>query len=145
LSLKPEHDKIMRLHAQTGLIENGAVYLPREAPWRAEFLHELVTFPKAKNDDQVDSTSQALAWFSQRQAEPSHYVVMRQQIVRQLHAEGVPLAEIAGRVHKTPEEVQGLIDEDHRRGAADLKHSQAGPVTEAGKRWNPWMGTLEPK
>jgi predicted phage terminase large subunit-like protein len=31
---KPEHDKVMRLHAQTATIENGFVYLPREAPWR---------------------------------------------------------------------------------------------------------------
>ena len=142
---KPEHDKIMRLHSQTGLIENGAVYLPREAPWRAEYLHELVTFPKAKHDDQADSTSQALAWFSLRQVEPSHYVVMHRQVVRKLHSEGVPVAEIAAKVRKTTEEVQSLIDEDQGRRSADLKHSQAGPVTEAGKRWNPWMGTLGPK
>jgi len=30
---KPECDKIMRLHAQTALIENGFVYLPEAAPW----------------------------------------------------------------------------------------------------------------
>ena len=30
---KPEFDKIMRLHAQTATIENGFVYLPREAHW----------------------------------------------------------------------------------------------------------------
>jgi len=28
---KPEGDKLMRLHAQTGTIENGFVYLPHEA------------------------------------------------------------------------------------------------------------------
>ena len=32
----PECEKIMRLHAQTGLIENGFVYLPETAPWLAE-------------------------------------------------------------------------------------------------------------
>ena len=32
----PEHDKIMRLYAQTATIENGFVYLPREASWLAE-------------------------------------------------------------------------------------------------------------
>jgi predicted phage terminase large subunit-like protein len=63
---KPEYDKIMRLHAQTAAIENGFVYLPREAHWLAEYLHELTTFPKGKYDDQTDSTSQALAWLKVR-------------------------------------------------------------------------------
>ena len=58
-------DKIMRLNAQTAAIENGFVYLPNEAHWLEEYLHELTTFPKAKHDDQVDSTAQALAWIQQ--------------------------------------------------------------------------------
>jgi predicted phage terminase large subunit-like protein len=60
----PEMHKVMRLHAQTGVIENGFVYLPRSAPWLEEYLHELLTFPKSRHDDQVDSTSQALAFLS---------------------------------------------------------------------------------
>jgi predicted phage terminase large subunit-like protein len=64
-SYAPEHDKVMRLHAQTATIENGFVYLPRDAPWLPEYLQELTTFPDAKYDDQVDSTSQALAWIKQ--------------------------------------------------------------------------------
>ena len=31
----------MRMHAQTAMIENGFVHLPREAGWRAQYLHEL--------------------------------------------------------------------------------------------------------
>ena len=53
-------DKIMRLHAQTDLFENGRVFLPKEAPWLADYIHEITGFPGTKNDDQVDSTSQAL-------------------------------------------------------------------------------------
>jgi predicted phage terminase large subunit-like protein len=45
---KPEHDKAMRLRAQTATIENGFVFVPREAPWLAEYIHELTTFPNAK-------------------------------------------------------------------------------------------------
>src|SRR5262245_61927179 len=63
---KPEGDKLMRLHAQTGTIENGFVYLPHEGHWLADYVHELTTFPAAKYDDQVDSTSQAIAWLKQR-------------------------------------------------------------------------------
>src|SRR3984893_8010179 len=60
---KPECDKIMRLHAQNAIIENGFVHLPDAAPWLAEYLHEMTVFPKGKHDDQVDSTAQFLDWF----------------------------------------------------------------------------------
>ncbi len=51
---EPQCDKIMRMHAQTAMIENGFVHLPETAPWLAEYLHEMTTFPKGKHDDQVD-------------------------------------------------------------------------------------------
>jgi hypothetical protein len=35
----------MRLHAQTAVIENGFVFVPEEAPWLADDLAELTTFP----------------------------------------------------------------------------------------------------
>ena len=60
---QPECDKIMRLHAQTGMIENGFVHIPETAPWLAEYLHEMTVFPNGKHDDQVDSTAQFLDWF----------------------------------------------------------------------------------
>ena len=60
---QPTCDKIMRLHAQTAMIENGFVHIPETAPWLAEYLHELTVFPKGKHDDQVDSTAQFLDWF----------------------------------------------------------------------------------
>jgi hypothetical protein len=63
---KPECDKIMRLHAQTGIIESGFVYLPETAPWLAEYLHEMTVFPMGKHDDQVDSTAQFLDWSQQK-------------------------------------------------------------------------------
>ena len=59
---QPTMDKIMRLHAQTAMIENGFVYIPECAPWLAEYLHEMTVFPNGKHDDQVDSTAQFLDW-----------------------------------------------------------------------------------
>ena len=50
----------MRLHAQTAIFENGRVLLPRHAPWLADYITELTSFPGARHDDQVDSTTQAL-------------------------------------------------------------------------------------
>ena len=37
---QPTTDKIMRMHAQTAMIENGFVHIPETAPWLAEYLHE---------------------------------------------------------------------------------------------------------
>src|SRR5215510_784579 len=59
----PARVKVMRLHAQTAVIENGFVHIPETAPWLAEYLHEMTVFPKGKHDDQVDSTAQFLDWF----------------------------------------------------------------------------------
>jgi predicted phage terminase large subunit-like protein len=67
---QPQLDKVMRMHAQTAMIENGFVHLPDTAPWLAAYLHELTSFPKGKHDDQVDSTAQMLDWFK-RGAGPS--------------------------------------------------------------------------
>ena len=67
---QPQSDKIMRMHAQTAMIENGFVHLPKEAGWRAEYLHELTVFPGGKHDDQVDSTAQLLDWLKQAGREP---------------------------------------------------------------------------
>ena len=56
--------------AQSAAIENGFVFLPREAPWLADYLRELTLFPAGRHDDQVDSTAQALAWMKRRPREP---------------------------------------------------------------------------
>jgi predicted phage terminase large subunit-like protein len=67
---RPQSDKIMRMHAQTAMIENGFVHLPERAPWLAPYLHELTAFPNGKHDDQVDSTAQMLDWFKGASREP---------------------------------------------------------------------------
>jgi predicted phage terminase large subunit-like protein len=40
-------DKIARMYSVTNMIENGVVAIPETAPWLAEYLHELTTFPKS--------------------------------------------------------------------------------------------------
>ncbi len=59
-------DKVTRMNTVTSTIENGFVYLPEKAPWLAQYIHELVTFPNGKHNDQADSTSQALNWLKTR-------------------------------------------------------------------------------
>jgi predicted phage terminase large subunit-like protein len=50
----------MRLFAQTLVFEERRVVLPVSAPWLADYVRELTSFPGGKFDDQVDSTTQAL-------------------------------------------------------------------------------------
>jgi hypothetical protein len=50
---RPQADKIMRIYAQTAMIENGFVHLPETAPWLALYLYELSCFPYGRHDDQV--------------------------------------------------------------------------------------------
>ena len=60
---RPQADKVMRMHAQTAMIENRFVRVPEAAPWLAQYLHEMTVFPNGRHDDQVDATAQLLDWF----------------------------------------------------------------------------------
>ncbi len=62
IALTVEGDKAMRFVPQTAVIAQGRVYLPREAPWLADFIKEMLQFPGGKHDDQIDSVSQFLKW-----------------------------------------------------------------------------------
>jgi predicted phage terminase large subunit-like protein len=62
----PKADKVMRLAAVSPLIEGGRVLLPRSAPWYDDFLTELLQFPNGPHDDQVDSFSQFLNYWQDR-------------------------------------------------------------------------------
>ena len=60
----------MRARAQTASFESGFVWLPKQAVWLDAYVHELLTFPRGKYDDQVDSTAQALGWLVTEGMEP---------------------------------------------------------------------------
>lgn len=83
----PTKDKRLRMYEVTDMIENGFVYLPDAAHWRNEYLHELVTFPESKHDDQVDSTSQALQWFKQRPTSLGWFEEMGKRAMAEAEAE----------------------------------------------------------
>jgi phage terminase large subunit-like protein len=86
---QPTTDKIMRMHAQTAMIENGFVSIPQSAPWLDEYLHEMTVFPNGKHDDQVDSTAQFLDWF--KKPDPGQAIIemyrMRAEECRRMRAE----------------------------------------------------------
>lgn len=54
--------KSFRFDEVTPMFEAGQVWLPERAVWLADYEKELVAFPNGKHDDQVDMTSQYLAW-----------------------------------------------------------------------------------
>lgn len=62
IPIRPEGDKIVRLEAQSAVIEAGHVLLPEAASWLNDFLLEILSFPYGRYDDQVDSLSQFLTW-----------------------------------------------------------------------------------
>lgn len=61
-AVEPDGGKEARANAVSGLPRSGSVFLPHPslAPWVNDFLNEVVRFPKAPNDDQVDAMTQAL-------------------------------------------------------------------------------------
>lgn len=73
IPVMPVQDKITRASTVSHLAEAGKVRLPQAAAWLAGFETEILTFPNASHDDQVDSMSQFLNWVkkSQRAAVPS--------------------------------------------------------------------------
>jgi predicted phage terminase large subunit-like protein len=82
---QPDCDKIMRMHAQTAMIENGFVYIPQDAPWLAEYLHEMTVFPNGKHDDQVDSTAQFLDWFKRPFPSQGIFELYRREAEKRKH------------------------------------------------------------
>ena len=60
--VKSFDEELQRLDAVAPLFEAGNVWLPHPsiAPWVTDFVDELVRFPNALHDDDVDACSQAL-------------------------------------------------------------------------------------
>ena len=69
LKQKPEGDKKSRLAGVSSMIEAGQLFLPKAAPWLAELQSELLAFPNARHDDQVDALSQLLGWVRRQYTE----------------------------------------------------------------------------
>ena len=62
IAVMPENNKIIRASGVSAMVEAGRVFLPQQAPWLTDFEMELMTFPTAAHDDQVDSLSQFLEY-----------------------------------------------------------------------------------
>lgn len=68
---KDNSSKESRLSAVSAYFESGNVYIPNPKyhEWVQDFIEELVNFPNAANDDQVDACSQAIKNLNKRRFE----------------------------------------------------------------------------
>ncbi|WP_265038388.1 phage terminase large subunit [Wolbachia endosymbiont (group A) of Hylaeus communis] len=62
IEIIPHNDKLTRFYQIVPVIESGRVFLPQQAIWLNDFEYEILMFPEARYDDQVDSTVQYLQW-----------------------------------------------------------------------------------
>jgi hypothetical protein len=128
----------MRMHAQTAMIENGFVHLPKAASWLAQYLHELTVFPNGRHDDQVDSTAQLLDWFK-RGAGPSSNVgifELYRQCAEELRSgevkPGRPVRLRAPRGVGAVQLLSGARRNVAGDGTVEMSESDAGPLLLAG-------------
>lgn len=66
IPIKPKFDKITRFARHSVLFESGRIFINCHADWKIDFETELLAFPKASHDDQIDSLSQALNYLEER-------------------------------------------------------------------------------
>ena len=57
IAVKPTASKIERAMPAADRAEQGTIFLPAMAPWKEDFVNELMAFPMGRHDDQVDALS----------------------------------------------------------------------------------------
>jgi len=62
ITINPKINKVARFHALAVAIEAGHLLFPKKATFLDELIAEIVQFPNATHDDQVDALSQYLNW-----------------------------------------------------------------------------------
>jgi hypothetical protein len=133
---QPQADKIMRMHAQTAMIENGFVRLPKDAAWLPEYLHELTGFPKGKHDDQVDSTAQTLDWLKQAGREPGGFFQLMKERTEALRrgqaGSGLPVRLRAPPGVGTVQLLSGARRIVAADGTVETSESDAAPLLKVG-------------
>lgn len=61
VEVRPDKDKVQRARDVQPVVRVGKVFIPRRAAWLGVWKSEVVHFPGAANDDQVDAMTQYLA------------------------------------------------------------------------------------
>ena len=61
----PDRDKVSRVYAASPMIESGRIWLPSGKPWADDLVTELLQFPNAAHDDQVDAMTMAIHYMKE--------------------------------------------------------------------------------
>ena len=65
LEYLPDRDKVARVYSATPMMEAGRVWIPDNKKWSEDLLEELLRFPHAAHDDQVDAMTMAIHYMKE--------------------------------------------------------------------------------
>jgi predicted phage terminase large subunit-like protein len=61
----PDRDKVSRVYAASPIMEAGRVWIPTNKKWSEDLIEELIRFPNAAHDDQVDAMTMAIHYMKE--------------------------------------------------------------------------------
>ena len=65
MEYNPDRDKVARVHAASPIMEAGRVWIPKNKKWADDLIEELIRFPNAAHDDQVDALTMAVHYLKE--------------------------------------------------------------------------------
>ena len=65
LEYNPDRDKVARVYAASPLMEAGRLWIPKGKKWADDLIEELIRFPNAAHDDQVDALTMAVHYMKE--------------------------------------------------------------------------------
>tara|TARA_R110002020_G_scaffold462247_1_gene681695 strand:- start:191 stop:1201 length:1011 start_codon:yes stop_codon:yes gene_type:complete len=61
----PDRDKVARVYAASPIMEAGRMWIPKGKKWSDDLVEELIRFPNAAHDDQVDALTMAVHYMKE--------------------------------------------------------------------------------
>ena len=65
MEYNPDRDKVARVYAASPIMEAGRLWIPKGKKWSDDLVEELIRFPNAAHDDQVDALTMAIHYMKE--------------------------------------------------------------------------------
>jgi predicted phage terminase large subunit-like protein len=143
--IKVDSDKVTRATAITPMVEAGKVLLPEGAPWLADFIEEISSFPAAPHDDQVDALSQALNFVRESPSYSTMMEIYKNQTAIEVYRASANYGMAAQQSGLSISEVEALVadtDEVTRVYEDEMNRLQGGPQVEYSYGDRPTIASL---